>query len=343
MSKSTLNPSIPKNNPIDVIISWVDGDDPSFQKKMDKFIGPIKRKSMPGAQKTRFGNVNELKYCVLSILTFAPFVRKIFIVTDQQSPSIIEDINPYFPDRTQDIQLVDHEEVFEGFEDYLPVFNSRSIESMIWRIKGLSDNFVYFNDDMFLIQPITPDYWFVNGGPVIRGSWLPSAAVRVLWDTLRCNIQRKILGKKDFEPRASFHTGQWNAAKILGFRWRYFALDHTPHAVKKQTVSQYFNSNAELVKRNISFKFRHHSQFNFLSLSYHLEILSGNRNIRPPALTYLQPLRRPKNYIDKKINLCESNPDIIYMCVQSLDLCPESDVNKIFGWLEKIMSLEKKS
>lgn len=343
MSKSTFNISTSKNNPIDVVISWVDGNDLKFQEKMENYISSDRREAIPGAQKTRFGNVNELKYCVLSILTFAPFVRKIFIVTNEQTPPIIEDINPYFPERIQDINIVDHTEIFEGFEEFLPVFNSRSIESMIWKIKGLSDNFVYFNDDMLLIKPVQSDDWFVDERPVIRGSWMPSAEVRLRWDKVRSKFQRKIMGKSDFEPRASFHTGQWNAAKILGFRWRYFVLEHTPHAVQKQTVRQFFDNNTALVKKNIAFRFRHYSQFNFLSLSYHLEILDGNNNISTPALAYLQPLRRPKNYIDKKINLCESNPDIIYMCVQSLDLCDESDINKIFGWLEKIMSLKKES
>lgn len=328
------------HKPIDVVIAWVDGNDPVHKKKIDNHLPEGKKKHIPGAQKTRFGNVNELKYCVLSVFTFAPFVRNIFIVTDRQTPPIMEDVKPFFPDRVGDIRMVDHQEIFEGFEDFLPVFNSRSIESMIWRIKDLSENFVYFNDDSFLIRPVRPEDWFIDGRPVIRGQWMPSAAIRVFWDKIRSKYQRQVMGKKEFEPRASYHTGQWNAAKLLGFKWRYFVLDHTPHAVNKDSCKQLFDQNLAWIKKNISYKFRHFSQFNFLSLTYHLEILAGDSQIQPPQLAYLQPLGRKADYIDKKIKLCESNPEIIYMCVQSLDLCAKADVAKVFGWLEKIMDLE---
>lgn len=343
MPNSNLNHASSKDAPIDVVIAWVDGNDPAHQQKISAFIDTENQASKPGAHKTRFGNVNELKYCILSILTFAPFVRKIFIVSDNQTPPVFDDVKPYFPNRVKDIQLINHEEIFNGFEEFLPVFNSRSIETMIWRIKDLADNFVYFNDDTFLVRPINPEDWFRNGRPVIRGKWMPSAEVRLFWDNLKSNFQKKVLGKNNYEPRASYHTGQWNAAKLLGFRWKYFVLDHTAHAIHKQTALEFSRKKSGLIKKNISFKFRHYSQFNFLSLTYHLEILSGNSNISSPNLAYLQPLGRPENYIDKKINLCESNSNIIYMCVQSLDLCPESDTYKVFGWLEKIMSLKNKS
>jgi predicted NAD/FAD-dependent oxidoreductase len=34
---------------------------------------------------------------------------------------------------------------------------------MLWRIKGLSNQFVYFNDDIFLLRKITPTDWFIKG------------------------------------------------------------------------------------------------------------------------------------------------------------------------------------
>ena len=258
--------------PIDVVIAWVDGDDPKLAKKRNNFVKGTKITIGSGAHSTRFASSNEIRYCLLSIMRFAPFVRNIFIVTDEQDPDIYNDVSKYFPEKLNSIRIVDHKEIFEGYENCLPTFNSISIANMIWRIKGLSENFVYFNDDTFLIRSIKPEEWFVVGRPVIRGRWVPAPVPRIIWNSLRISFNRHLLGKPDFEPRASFHMGQWNAAPILGFKFRYFTNSHTPHAVNRKLIEDYFSKNNSLLIKNISFRFRDHSQFTFISLSNHLQL-----------------------------------------------------------------------
>jgi hypothetical protein len=325
--------------PIDVVIAWVNGDDPKLAQKRSNYVHGTNIHIGSGAHSTRFASSNEIRYCVLSVLRFAPFVRNIFIVTDEQDPDIAADVRKYFPERLQSIRIVDHKEIFEGYESYLPTFNSISIANMIWRIKGLADNFVYFNDDTFLIRSIKPEEWFVNGRPVIRGRWVPAPAPRALWNSVRVSFNRHFLGKHDFEPRASFHLGQWNSAAMLGFKFRYFTTSHTPHAVNRKLVEVYFSKNDPLLKKNISFRFRDHSQFTFISLSNHLQLLDGNRHIAGPALAYLKPQNRGDDYVDKKITLCESNPGIMFLCIQGLEMCRNEDREKLFRWLDRKLEL----
>jgi hypothetical protein len=335
----TSNKPSETNPPTDVVIAWVDGDDPRLAKKRSNYVHGTNITIGSGAHSTRFASSNEIRYCVLSILRFAPFVRNIFIVTDEQDPDIYDDVRNYFPERLDSIRIVDHKEIFEGYENYLPTFNSISIANMIWKIKGLSENFVYFNDDTFLIRSIKPEDWFVNGRPVIRGRWVPAPTPRAFWNSIRISFNRHFLGKHDFEPRASFHLGQWNAAVILGFKFRYFTNSHTPHAVNRKLVEDYFSKHDSLLTKNISFRFRDHSQFTFISLSNHLQLLDGNRHIARPALAYLKPQNRADDYVDKKIALCESNPGIRFVCVQSLEMCRNEDREKLFGWLDRILML----
>lgn len=326
--------------PIDVVIAWVDGDDPKLAEKRNRYLSGARITTSSGAHSTRFASSNEIRYCVLSILRFAPFVRNIFIVTDEQDPGIDTDVRKYFPDRVDSLRIVDHREIFEGFEKYLPTFNSISIANMIWRIRGLSDNFVYFNDDTFLVRPLKPEDWFMNGRPVIRGKWVPAPLPREVWNHGRTFLQRKILGNSSFEPRASFHAAQWNAAVKLGFRFRYFTNAHTPHAVSKQSVEKFLGSNTPLLEKNISYRFRDYSQFTFIALANHLQLLEGNRNIARPDLVYLKPVNRPEAYIEDKIRHCESKPEIRFMCAQSLDMCPVSYHERLFIWLERLLQLE---
>lgn len=334
------NTSIPEtSNPIDAVITWVNGNDVDFRAKMQAYLGGQCPSKIPGAHHTRFASVNEIKYCLLSILTFAPFVRNIFIVTDGQDPILNGEIDQYFPHRKSSIKIVDHKEIFRDFEDYLPTFNSRSIESMLWRIKGLSDSFIYFNDDVFLIRETEPEDWFVNNKPVLRGAWLLKPRFRFLWYSLVKKVNKFLLGNPDFQPRPSYHIGQWLAAKVLGFKWRYFFFSHTPFAINRKKVEDFFTNNKVLLEKNIAYKFKNQAQFNFVSLCNHLEILAGNRNFSKPNLAYLQPFNRSKKYIDSKIKMCERNPKIKFLCVQSLEMCPDHDRQKLFSWMDKILRL----
>lgn len=328
-----------KQEAIDAVITWVDGNDPSHRLRLEKALAGKVRKHIPGADLTRFGNVNELKYCLLSILTFAPFIRKIYIVTDQQDPEVSTYVNQYFPDRAGDIKIVDHQEIFRGYEQYLPTFNSRSIEAMIWRIEGLADRFVYFNDDVFLVKEAQPQDFFKGDIPVLRGKWIPKPILRNSWNILRKGMNSLFLHKPDFHVKPSFHVGQWNAAELLGFKWRYFFSSHTPHVVNKKTVTHYFLNQPGIIEKQISYNFRHNEQFNCASFYYHLEIKKGNDNFGESKFSFLNPAGRKAGYIDKKLEKCEEDPTILFMNIQSLELCDRTDQEKIMQWFHKKLNL----
>jgi hypothetical protein len=208
---------------------------------------------------------------------------------------------------------------------------------MIWRIKGLSDNFVYFNDDTFLIKKTIPEDWFINNKPVLRGKWVPAPVFRILWKGIQITVNKHLLKKTDYEPRTSFHMGQWNSASLLGFKYRYFTNSHTPHTVEKKTVESFFERNKTILEQNISYRFRHSRQFTFIALSNHLQLMAGNHHIAKPGLAYLQPYNRYKNYLNRKIKYLENNPEIKFLCVQSLEMCAKEEQEIFFNWMVKIL------
>ncbi|MGY6521615.1 MAG: Stealth CR1 domain-containing protein [Mongoliitalea sp.] len=326
-------------SPIDAVITWVDGDDPKHQAKMDQALQGKSRKHIPGAEKTRFGNANELQYSILSILRFAPFVRYIFIVTDEQTPDVHTIVEQYFPDRIQDIRIVDHKEIFRDHLEFLPTFNSRSIEALLWKIKDISDHFFFLSDDMFLIRPTKPTDFFVDNQPVMRGTWLLRPVLRNAWNRLRTLVQHRLLSNREFQPKPSFHVGQWNAANILGFQSRYFFSSHTPHTIDKKAVEAYFAQYPEVLINQIKHPFRHNSQFNCAAFYYHLSIREGNQLFSKPSFIFLHPVGRNKRYIDKKLRKAETTDDAIFMNVQSLELCTIEEQTKIIQWMKKNLSL----
>ncbi len=328
------------NNPIDVVIAWVDGDDPHLAAKRNSFLTGTHHTISSGAHATLFASLNEIKYCVLSIFRFAPFVRNVFIVTDGQDPNLYDDIKMYFPERLSCVRIVDHKEIFEGFEKYLPTFNSISIANMIWRIKGLSDNFVYFNDDVILIREISPEDFFVDGRPVLRGKWLRPPYKIIIRNYFKTVIHKYLHNNPGYQPKASFFLRQWKTASLLGMKTRYFFHYHAPHPMNRLTIEKFFSDKMEMLEKNISYRFRHHNQFLMISLTYHLEILNGNMNFAKFNLGYINPFCS-SNRLRKRIKRCENDSRIKSVCVQSLDMFSKEEQVKICKWIEGFLNLRQ--
>ena len=312
-----------KSPEIDAVIAWVDGSDPELIKRQKKYLKLKPNKNLPGAQKTRFNSLNEIKYCLISILKFAPYLRKIFVVTDQQDPNIYPLVQKHFPKRVSDIHIVDHLEIFEGFESFLPTFNSICISNMLWKIKGLSDQFIYFNDDVFIVRPTNPSTFFKNNKPVLRGKWRLPPYERILWDKTKYFFEKLFIGVEK-EKTPSFQINQWNAAKLLGFNFRFFMSGHIPLALNKKKLEEFFTDNPEILKRNIGYRFRSYNQFNTVSLANHIEYNKGNLNVFNSNGLYIKPFKRDDNYILKKFLNYQKDKEILFICVQSLDLASNS-------------------
>jgi hypothetical protein len=103
----------------------------------------------------RYVDREELRYSLRSVWMFMPFVRHIYIVTADQRPT-------WLADHPQ-ISIVSHREIFPDTE-VLPTFNSHAIETCLHRIPGLSENFVYFNDDVFLGREVDISAFFTTKG-----------------------------------------------------------------------------------------------------------------------------------------------------------------------------------
>lgn len=139
--------------PIDMVFAWVDASDPAFQAQYNKYASEAARPET--SDQARFKSLDELRYALRSVFKYAPWVRKVFIVTNGQSPSWLNLENP-------NIQLVTHDQILQ--KKYLPTFNSHVIESAIHKIPGLSEHYIYFNDDMMLTRPVKREYFFSGAG-----------------------------------------------------------------------------------------------------------------------------------------------------------------------------------
>ena len=138
---------------IDFVVLWVDSSDPEWRKKYKEYKG-IRQADYD--DEAHFRDWEIFRYWFRAVEKYAPWVHHVYVVTNGQRPAWLNLEN-------EKLSLVSHDEFIP--KEYLPTFNARAINLNIHRIKGLSDYFVLFDDEMFINGPITPEYYFKNGLP----------------------------------------------------------------------------------------------------------------------------------------------------------------------------------
>lgn len=134
---------------IDIVLPWVDGKDLKWRAEIRKYNGG-------DVNEVRYQSWDNLQYVLRGIERFMPWINRIFIVTWGHLPEWLNIDN----DR---VTVVRHSDYIPN--EYLPTFNSNTIEMNYWRIEELSEYFILFNDDLFPLRPISQEYYFVDGLP----------------------------------------------------------------------------------------------------------------------------------------------------------------------------------
>jgi hypothetical protein len=152
--------------PIDLVYTWVDGNDPSWQaekQRCQQGLDANPLASRRSAHASCYKSRDELLYSLRSVALYAPFVNRIHIVTAGQTPAWLKTEHPR-------INLVFHEDIFTD-RTALPTFNANAIESQLHHIPGLAEHFLYLNDDVFFGRAAAVhDYFEQDGRPVFYHS-----------------------------------------------------------------------------------------------------------------------------------------------------------------------------
>ncbi len=181
--------------PIDLVYLWVNGNDPVWIAKHNKVIGKTEKDSAVNCE-GRYADNNELLYSLRSAELYAPWIRRIFIVTDDQVPEWLDTTNPK-------IRIVDHKEILPP--EALPCFNSTVLEHFIPQIPDLAERFLFANDDTYFNQPVKPsDFFAADGLPYVRVNRRPLRK-------LQLKLKEKLLHKKI----SHYNQIVQNAAKVV--------------------------------------------------------------------------------------------------------------------------------
>ncbi|MBR1739693.1 MAG: Stealth CR1 domain-containing protein [Ruminococcus sp.] len=142
--------------PIDIVVPWVDPTDPVWQEEKRYWSEKEGVLSTSDDGENRYRDWDTVRYLLRSIDKFAPWVRRVHFITYGHLPEWLDTNAPR-------LHIVKHSDYLDP--RYLPTYSSHTIELSMHKIKGLAEQFIYFNDDIVITRPVKPERFFKNGLP----------------------------------------------------------------------------------------------------------------------------------------------------------------------------------
>lgn len=270
---------------IDVVILWVDGNDEKWIKTKNKYKDVKGDKSI-----IRFRDCENLNFVFRSIEKNMPWVNNIFFVTCGQTPKWLNVNHPK-------LKLINHEDFIP--KEYLPTFNSNVIEMNLHRIKELSEKFILFNDDMFVTNYITKDYFFKNNLPCdmyCEAILAPREYYDIFFFTMgNCvGILNKHFSKEEFfkkyidkvyNPLYEEYNDITRKLTTCKTRFTGFICLHTPQPYLKSTFYEIWDKEEDALNTSCQSKFRSATDVSHFLCRY-WQMVSGKFNPRKDESKY---------------------------------------------------------
>ncbi|WP_081476256.1 stealth family protein [Micromonospora maris] len=253
--------------PIDAVYTWVDGNDTDWLERKNRAL-----RQQAGAEinevaldPSRYVSRDELRYSLRSLVGFLPWIRMIYLVTDDQIPPWLDVDHPM-------IKVVRHRDIFRD-TGQLPTFNSHAIESRLHRIEGLSEHFIYVNDDMFFGRPLLPTKFFHANG---IAKFFPSPA-------------QLDVGPATIHDAPVTAAGKNNRRHIQDRFGRTITqkMRHVPYALRKSVLEDIERQLTDEVLGTADHQFRHPADLSIpSSLQHYWSYFSGKATPATIAYTY---------------------------------------------------------
>ncbi len=240
---------------IDFVITWVDDNDPVWQNAFRSYLP--QSQYMDDTRYIRYRNWDNLRYWFRGVEKFAPWVNKVHLITCGQIPD-------WLNLEASKLHFVKHSDYIPG--EYLPTFSSRPIMLNIHRIEGLSEYFVCFDDDFFLIDKVEPERFFRNGLPCDK------AALNALYPSsvfthnivnnmciINATFNKYEMLRKHFRNWFSLQAGAKLLRTILLLPWPHFPGfydHHLPYGSLKSTFEEVWEKHADILLRTTATRFR---------------------------------------------------------------------------------------
>lgn len=304
-----------KNDKIDLVVLWVDGNDENWQKERTEY--KINKDEEIGNSSSRYRDYDLMEYFFRGVETNAPWVNNVFFITWGHLPKFLNTSHPK-------LKIVNHKDFIPA--EYLPTYNSNVIELNLHRIKDLSENFIIFNDDIFLIDKVKEEDFFYNNLPcdTLASRTMYNYNIGYSVNYTQFNnmgiINRHFYGKKKFSKYISLKYKRsdnlGNALRMLSKRYSAYADFHLPIPHKKSVFEEVWNKEYEVLDRMCHNRFRSPYDLSHWLMRY-WNLASGN--FHPTDVSKLGIYTSIDFDFDYLIDLIENKREKIFLLNDSDD------------------------
>lgn len=317
MSKTTQ-----QDFPIDFVLLWVDDSDPEWRALRNQYAP--EKKFLIDEGEARYRDWGTLKYWFRAVEKFTPWVNKIYFVTCGHVPS-------WLNMDAEKLVHVKHSDYMP--EEYLPTFSSHPIELNINRIKGLSEHFVYFNDDMFICRSIPREVFYRDEKPVhqARLHAVRPGKIGAIMPHIYLNCTEVINEHFDMHQVLKKDRDKWFSVRKNGIKtvmenaycsqfkmFPGFKDEHLPVPILKSTMDTIWELNGERLDATCRHRFRDVRDVSQYVFRY-WQLASGN--FVPEKLSYLGAHYTITSDSRELDDLCRhvSSGDYRMMCLNDAD------------------------
>jgi hypothetical protein len=227
--------------PIDIVYLWCDGSDKRFRTDKEKYMAQETRSlDVEATGEMRFFDNEELKYSLRSLEKNASWINHVYIITDRQCPK-------WLNCEYEKVTVIDHSQILP--QENIPTFASLAIEYRIHLIPGLSEKFLYGNDDMFFGQSVTPGFFFCGDKTIVRVS--PYLPIK--------RIKSPLQFKMEFARESMWMKTNLNTWKVLNNEYgqqEFYVLHHNVDGYTKSEFKDILKKYAEELEITLHSRFR---------------------------------------------------------------------------------------
>lgn len=263
------------NDKIDFVITWLDEKDEKWIKEKQKYNSNVITEAN---NEIRYRQWDTLKYWFRGVERFAPWVNKIFFITYGHIPIWLNTENPK-------LRIITHREFIN--EECLPTFNSNAIELNIYKIPDLSEHFVYFNDDMFIVKKMNQNCFFKNNLPrdefifnavTVKGeNDIVEHSILNNMEIISRHFNKRNVIKNNWKQIFNIKYGKANIRNICLLPWKYFSgiyNQHIPISYLKSTWNKVWEEEKDNLYNTIAHRFRDKTDYNHWIFRY-WQLMSG--------------------------------------------------------------------
>lgn len=307
--------------PIDIVIPWVDGNDLEWQKRKKNYSGDM----TSGDNVHRFRDMNNLQYIFRGIEQYASWVNNVYFITEGHLP---EWLNTNY----EKLKIIKHEEYIPS--EYLPTFSSHVIELNLHRIEGLSEHFIYFNDDTYLINETNREDFFYKGKPcdeaLLNVHCYETKFMQILTPFINVGVINKYFNMKETmkQSRRIWYSPRYGIQVLRNIyllpcpRFPGFRMNHLPTSFLKSYFEKVWSLEEEILVTTCNNRFRNKLDVNQWLIKL-FQIMEGN----------IEP-RSGKIGINAKIddvNICDHIKGNKYkmICINDIDVDEEKFENYV--------------